>query len=736
MSWTQTFGGKTQRPSQVSFRAVALTSNLTLVWPLNAPPSSEVVADIMDVTPDAPGHVITLPSATEAGVGNNILFRNLGADSFDIVNNTGGAVATVPSGGAYFIYLRNNSTVAGLWGVIFYGVGSTTVDAASLAGNGLEAISTTLNVDFPIATKNATYNVGVNDRATMLTNTGGTITFNLPPAATVGDGWFIGAINEGSGSLTLDPNGAETIDGQSTKVLAIGESCFVVSDGANFRTIGYGRSISTTVSALSKDVAGSGTIVMSSTEVASQVINFTGALTGARIVEFGTGPGYWFVFNNTSGAFTLTARVNNTDPGVALTQGNYSIIRSDGTNMAVAFTATSGTVTNVATGTGLTGGPITSSGTISLANTTVAAGGYGTASGAPFVNLTVDAQGRLTAANQTAVSPQNISISNTGPVLVLNSTSGDANVYYQQNGVLRFVHGWSPGGNYLYVSRYNDAGVYQGTTQTWNRANNDSNFAGAIGVAGNVAAGSISTTGNLNVSGTSTLSGQVSTFATELVISNPSFARVRTANGSRAWTVGTNAGTTWQVNDETGVQGRLLIDAGGEARFTGGNGVLRGGGVFYPSSDNNWALSTDGNNMFFSQNLNCYNYYTRSSGNWGWVVNSSTIAELNFANGLGFRSNSNIKASVWSNHTSVIGAYNVSGVNTVGTGDYRVVFANALPTTGYSVLSGCEHGSEALIVGYAQGGTHDQFQVAIHVRNYVNNLRNGEFSILIHTTGL
>lgn len=337
-TYTDTFGGANIYPSAINYSALSLTADVTLSWPEETSASENLATDIIDISSATAGLSILLPAANKSGTGQTILFNNLSAETVLVKDAGGTQVVSIASGTLWQVYISDNTSANGTWKSLQYGSTVSQANASALAGTGIVAVGTLLSQSVPITSFNASYAAGDTDRAKMFVWTGAGGTLTLPAAATVGNNWFCYVRNAGTGALVADPSGTPLIDGAATLTFNPGESAIVASDGADYYTIGFGQSATFAFDYTSIAVAGTGNYTLSGAELNRVAYNFTGVLTGNRVIIVPATVQQYWVDNATTGAFTLTVKPA-LGTGVAVTQGARSILYCDGTNVVSAETA-------------------------------------------------------------------------------------------------------------------------------------------------------------------------------------------------------------------------------------------------------------------------------------------------------------------------------------------------------------------------------------------------------------
>ena len=340
-TYTSPFTGDVIQQTDVSYYALDFDTDVDLYWPLVINPTQVPAARIMDCTPDGAGLNITLPNAQQGSVGTDILFRNFGAVTFFVNDFDGGASVSIPSGTSVYFYLSDNSTTAGVWQNVTFGTGTSSADAATLAGYGLAALSGTLNVTQNVQTISTTTTATNANRAATFVWTGGNGTFNLPAVAGLTAGWFISFRNNGTGALNIVPNGISQINNIANLTANPGESGIIMfqQSTGNFFTVGLATPSNVTFTSASYDVdaiVGATFSLVSYAPIIQTYVAQSGTRTTDLTVILPATTQIYILGNETLGPYNLFFEVSGTSqPATPVTPGSVVLVLSDGNNLYV-----------------------------------------------------------------------------------------------------------------------------------------------------------------------------------------------------------------------------------------------------------------------------------------------------------------------------------------------------------------------------------------------------------------
>jgi hypothetical protein len=261
----------------------------------------------------------------------------------------GGNSVSVPVGISKYFYLTNNSTTAGTWNNVTFAAGTSYADAATLAGLGLTTISGKLaTTQNPVDVTSSPAITDSSRAATFVWNAGAG-TFTLPSTETLSTGWYIGFRNNGTGSLVINPTSPDQINGLNTITTNPGDSGFIIYDfnSGGFITVGWVAPSSVTFTAATYDVdsiVGNTFSLVSYAPVIQTYIAQSGTRTHTLAVTLPAITQIYILVNNTgkTGYNITFQNEGSSQPPLVLSTGSITTVLSDGTNLYVLTSSTTG----------------------------------------------------------------------------------------------------------------------------------------------------------------------------------------------------------------------------------------------------------------------------------------------------------------------------------------------------------------------------------------------------------
>jgi hypothetical protein len=355
-------------------------------------------------------------------------------------------------------------------------------------------------------------------------------------------------------------------------------------------------------------------------------------------------------------------------------------------NNAWSSLASGSGVTSVLTGTGLQGGPITSTGTISIANTGVVAGSYGSTSQVP--SYTVNAQGQLTAAANITISPTDI-----GAVTSVSGTPNEIASTGGQTPVISLPTAMTLTGKTISGGSYNMTAASvasdQVTTNTAAQTLTNKTISGSTNTLSNIANSSLTnsslTVGTTNIAlgaTAATLGGLTSVAVTQDPISNFELATKQYVDGLVSSGITYHTPVKYEVPSTTG-----NLNATYNNGTAGVGATLTNAGTLAAFTPDGVVASVNDRILIYSQTNQAqngvYTVTTVGNGSTPWVLTRATDADsygLKDVNSLG----NGDAFFVTSGATGAGETYvcNTAGVITFGT--TAITFAQVSSSTVYT----------------------------------------------------